>query len=98
MNNKREETQNSGAKPLSPSDILQNMSDDRIRDELTGMLDPMGISLGDGFNPAQNDHVRRVMHELTPFRTDGHPLNGERTRMNRILQLLLELRARAMRD
>ena len=86
-----------GPEPIRPGDTIQAKSNDELAEELAQHLDDVGISLPSQFDAGRNEHVRELMASLSPFRTDGHPLNENRGRMNRILVLLLELRGRKLR-
>ena len=87
-----------GPEAIRPGDTIHAKSDDELTGELARHLDDVGISLPSQFDAGRNEHVRELMASLSPFRTDGHPLNENRGRMNRILVLLLELRARKLRS
>ena len=86
-----------GPDPIRPEDTLHRMSSDDIQAELFGKLTEIGVSLPQPFSAARNEQVRALMASLTPFRADGNPLNANRSKLNRILILLLELRARELR-
>ncbi len=86
-----------GPDPIRPEDTLYRMSSEDIQAELFGNLTEIGVTPPAEFSAARNEQVRALMASLTPFRTDGNPLNANRGRLNRILTLLLELRARELR-
>ncbi len=87
-----------GPLPIRPEDTLHRMSSEDIQTELFGKLTEIGVTPPAAFNAAQNEQVRALMASLSPFRADGNPLNANRSRLNRILILLLELRARELRN
>ena len=86
-----------GPEAIRPGDTIQAQSNEQLRAELFQQLEEVGVTLPSTFNAARNNEVRDLMGALTPFRTDGNPLSANRSRMNRILTLLLELRSREMR-
>ena len=86
-----------GPEAIRPNDTIQSKSNEQLKDELFQRLAEVGVTPPAMFNAARNEQVRALMASLTPFRTDGNPLSAERSRMNRILTLLLELRARELR-
>ena len=86
-----------GPEAIRPDDTLQGMSQEKLRQELFQRLVEVGVTPPAHFEAARNEQVRALMESLTPYRTDSHPLNANRGRMNRILMLLLELRSREMR-
>ena len=86
-----------GPDPIRPEDTLHRMSSEDIQAELFGKLADIGVTPPTEFNAGRNEQVRALMASLSPYRADGNPLNANRTRLNRILILLLELRARELR-
>jgi hypothetical protein len=80
--------------PRRPEDTLPGMSSETIQAELLQHLENMGVVPPEGFSAMRNEHVRAIMGVITPFKADSSPLSKQRTRMNRILMLMLELRAR----
>jgi len=86
-----------GPSPIRPEDTLHSMSSEDIQAELFGRLSEIGITPPSAFSAARNEQVRALMGALSPFRTDSNPLNPNRSNLNRILILLLELRARELR-
>jgi len=86
-----------GPEAIRPGDTIQAKSSEELRDELFQRLSDVGVTPPSQFDAARNEHVRELMTLLTPYRADGHPLNENRGRMNRILILLLELRSREIR-
>ena len=87
-----------GPEAIRPGDTLHAMTNEEITAELFQMLEDMGVTPPQPFSAARNEQVRAVMASLSPYRADGHPLNANRTRLNRVLTLLLELRARELRS
>ena len=86
MNSFNEQRLNEGGpEAIRPGDTLQGMSNEEIQAELFEKLADMGVTPPQPFSAARNEQVRAVMASLTPYRADGHPLNANRTRMNRVL-------------
>lgn len=87
-----------GPLPIRPEDTLHRMSSEDITAELFGKLTEIGVTPPAEFNAGRNEQVRAIMASLSPYRADGNPLNANRSKLNRILTLLLELRARELRS
>ena len=84
-------------KPLGPHEAIGTMTREQLRAELFGILEQFDIAIPQGFSAARNEHVRDVMTQISPYRLDGGPLHHHRPRMNRVLMIMLELRARELR-
>ena len=87
-----------GPLPIRPEDTLHRMSSEDLKAELFGKLTEIGVTPPTEFNAGRNEQVRAIMASLSPYRADGNPLNANRSKLNRILTLLLELRARELRS
>lgn len=87
-----------GPDAIRPGDTIQARTNEQLAEELFQCLEEIGVTPPSEFNAARNEHVRALMSSLSPYRADGHPLNANRCRLNRILVLLLELRARELRS
>jgi|APSaa5957512535_1039671.scaffolds.fasta_scaffold110549_2 hypothetical protein len=85
-----------GPDAIRPDETIPGMTSEQIQAELFSILEGMGVSVPAGFSAVRNEHIRDIMSSLTPFKADGNPLSANRTRMNRVLVLMLELRARCM--
>ena len=84
-------------KPLGPHEAIGTMTREQLRAELFGILEEFDIAIPQSFSAARNEHVRDVMTQISPYRMDGGPLNYHRPRLNRVLMIMLELRARELR-
>ena len=84
-------------KPLGPHEAIGTMTREQLRAELFGILGQFDITIPQSFSAARNEHIRDVMSQISPYRLDGGPLHHHRPRLNRVLMIMLELRARALR-
>ncbi len=85
-----------GPDAIRPDETVPGMTNEQLQGELFSLLESMGVTPPQGFSALRQDHIRDIMSNLTPFKADGNPLSANRTRMNRVLVLMLELRARDM--